>query len=180
MVFAVRSLRAELLQEGLGTVRPAGRVSTLRHEMWVQDGWCWAAAATMVHLAIAGRYEPQCRWAEALLQRSCCGHESDCAGGQPVKAALDLEKHCRPGPDGVRSGGLTFAEVQAEIPEAGGGRPIVCTQPGHTLVLAAWEVDPIDGPCLYWNDPSEAGEEWEIFVEGEIRGETWEATFLTQ
>jgi hypothetical protein len=178
MLFGTRALNPDRLREGLEQAATSGRAKQLTHEHWLQDGWCWAAVTTMVHLSSTGEHRPQCHWAERLRHESCCGHEPDCKGSQPVKAALDLENHCRP--DGVIAGGLTFARIQAEIPPTGDGMPIVCLQPGHTLVLVEWNIDPVDGNCVYWADPAEAGEEWAIFVENEIKAETWVATFLTQ
>jgi hypothetical protein len=178
MLFATKALRPDLLKEGLARAATAGRVTDLKHERWVQDGWCWAAVTTMVHLALNHEYRPQCHWAERLSHRTCCGQEYDCKGAEPVKDALDLENHSRP--CGVIAGGLTFERIKTEIPAEGKGRPIVCTQPGHTLVLVAWEIDPIDGDCVYWADPAEGGEEWAVFVEGKIKSEPWVSTFLTQ
>lgn len=177
MLFDTKALRPDLLRAGFEQAAAAGRVPNFQHEPWVQDGWCWAAVTTMVHRALRHEHRRQCHWAERLRHRTCCDQEFDCKGGEPVKAALDLENHCRPG--GERAGGLTFDQIKAEIPPTGGGRPIVCTQPGHALVLVAWEIDPIEGNCVYWADPAEAGEEWEIFVEGEIKAEPWVSTFLT-
>jgi hypothetical protein len=178
MLFATKPLSADFLRAGLERAATAGRVPGFQHEHWLQDGWCWAAVTTMVHRALRHEYQPQCKWAERLLHRACCGQEYNCKDYQPVKAALDLENHCRP--HGALAGGLTFDRVKAEIPAAGGGRPIVCTQPGHSLLLVAWEVDPTDGNCVYWADPADYGEEWAIFAEGKIKSEPWVSTFLTR
>lgn len=176
MIFATSALSAEALQKGQATAPTAARVASLELEEWVQSGWCWAAVTTMVHRAITGEHRPQCHWAERMLHQTCCAQAHTCRVLQPVKEVLDLEGHCRE----VLIGGPTFERVQQEIPVTGGGFPIVATQPGHTLVLFGWEIDPDEGPCVYWADPAEPDEKWEIFDPERARGANWECTFFTK
>lgn len=162
---------------------PDGNVVRYEHQQWViEQFWCWAAAASMVHFSLTNNRVDQRKLAAAVLHNPLCETKPfKCNRRASIVDALDAfdqSKHVRPGGDVDHD--LDFDHIKAEIPGPNSGVPVVCVLPGHCLVIFAWKQEASGERMLLLADPSEKKEEWRRFEPGSIKGDVWERTVLVQ
>lgn len=177
-MLATRQLNQKVLADGVAGAPPLEvSVPNLTHEPWFQDGWCWAAMATLVHRCLTFQDLPQCHWAVQLIAATCCAKPRDCKTSKEVDVVLGVENHLR----NAQAGHLSFPEIQGEIALEGSRFPIVCGQQGHVVVLCIWGLDPKDGEYVWYSDPAERALRWALYpVFRDTVGGGWKATFLTK
>jgi hypothetical protein len=177
-VLAIKALNQEALTEGLAKAPPLEvSVLNLKHEPWFQDGWCWAAMATLVHRCLTLEDLPQCHWAVQLINATCCNAPRDCKMSKEVDVVLGVANHLRI----AQAGHLSFLDIQGEIAPQGPRFPIVCGQDGHVVVLCIWGVDSKQQEYVWYSDPAEMALRWALYPAfRDTIGGGWKATFLTQ